>query len=528
MAKKKKTKVGKLISKAVGAVKNVVSSGTKKLQQAIDKSQVNKGGLLASASNALSSAGVGKSTQSKQTGTVSGGKGTISAPKKVSVLNNLPSPKSKSSSGASSNYPGLTGNVPTGITFGGKGTNLSTFSSGGLTLSKASAPTDATSILEASETPSFDMSSGESFNAGAQTGTTSSKGMGIASIAGANAAAAGAEEANNLAIEQKKSAEQLALDQAAKEQEGNQSFLKKIFKEQEKAPTREELREDYEQEFNIKARTAEINSLQQDLDKVLDEVANQEAVARDRLGTNNFINNQIAQIQRNASPVINRLSSEIKWKTGLLTEDRALMNEAISDALADSKARIDNMKWFYQENQQYLDKKYQQALTEKIRMEDRAYEEKQSFLEYARDIQEAYFRAGVNVTINPYTITPEELADKMRRNPIPQKSSDGASSRFTTSQVNNGAANAQLSIGEFESLPAELQNFFINTSDSIASSVPSLIADVNNGSLSIDDAMDLASPLPPLVQNYIKNNTSNATPIPKQTFWSKISNFFKG
>ena len=419
MAKKKKTKVGNLISKVTTAIKKVVSGGNLAASATPLKARV--GENLSPSQAAKAQAVVTKKVLQPSVA----GKLGLST-------NQLSITKSPTKSSGSSNYPGLTGNIPAGISFNPKSVDIgSALSSGGLSvpnLSSASAPTSADGVLAASRTGSTNFSSGSGSMG------TSATSYGLGSTAGANAAAAGAATANDLNLEQKKSAEELALNQASEAQKENQSILQKIFDKQQDEPTRAELRQDYENEFNIKARTAEINSLQQDLDKVMNDVSNQEAVAKDRLGTNDFINNQIAQIRRNSEPIINQLSSEIKWKTGLLTEDRALMNEAISDALADSRNRIENMKWFYNENSQYLDGKYKEALSAKIKMEDREYEQKQATAEYARDIVLAYAKEGIKINIKP-TDSIEEINAKVQQNPFPQKSSGGGSSSKVESSV---------------------------------------------------------------------------------------------
>lgn len=430
MAKKKKSKVGNLISKVGGAIKGAVQKGTTALKQVVQKSQVNKGGLIASASQALSSAGIGKGTQSKTTTTITPkAGGTISAPSKPNITASISSISKSKSSGGTSSYPGLSGNVPAGISFSGKASDISgALSSGGLTirsggtniplLQKAEAPDSADAVLSAARAPSVNMGISSSST------SPSTTAMGIGSTAGANAAVAGVEQVNNQRLQEQQQLQQSMLDTEGEKK----SILDQLFKEQKKEPTREELRQEYEEAFKIQEQTAQINSLQQDLDKVLNEVSNQEAVARDRLGTNDFINNQIAQIRRNSEPIINQLSSEIKWRSGLLSEDKAMMNEAISDALADSRSRIETNRWFANEYIGILDKKYQQAYDQYMKQEERAYDERQGFLEYARDVAWEYAQNGISFNINPYTITPEELADKMARTPIPQKTSGGGSS----------------------------------------------------------------------------------------------------
>jgi hypothetical protein len=438
---KKKTKVGSAISKVAKGISSAVKQATNKVKQSIDKSQVNKGGLAASVSGAFAKAGIGKSTTvspsaAKATAVKTSSTPTISAPKKANVLAGTPSAlkiKTSSTSGES-NYPGLVGNVPTGITFGGQPFDLNkAISSGGLsvgsspttTLEKEEAPTSADVVMRSASVPSVNMS-------GSTSSSPSVAAMGIGSTASAGAATAGVQtRAEQMLAEQNQFQQQML--EAEKERK---NILDQLFKQEKQLPTREELRQEYEDAYKIQEQTAEINSLEQDLDKVLNEISNQEAVARDRLGTNDFINNQIAQIRRNSEPIVNRLSSEIKWRSGLLAQDKALMNEAISDALADNRSRVESARWFANEYLGYLDEKHKRAYEEYMRDEERAYDEKQSFLEYARDVAWEYAQNGIRVNINPYTITPDELAEKIARNPLPQSSSRSSGTE-TTSAFND-------------------------------------------------------------------------------------------
>lgn len=518
MAKKKKTKVGSALSKIGSAIKGAVQKGTTNLKQAIDKSQVNKGGLLASVSNAL-----GKSTQvsvpkSKTPAFQSSGQATISAPKKPNIFASAPNIVNIGGKNIAlpRTQPGVRytpQNIPSinGTTSSGTSNNSVS------TLEKASAPDSADTVVMSARSPSINFSSAPS-NSGISTTT-----MGIGSTAGSSAVVAGAQQASTQMLEEQKIAQQKMLEADGE----RKSILDQLFKQQEKEPTREELRQDYEEAYKIQEQTAEINSLEQDLDRVFNEISNQEAVARDRLGTNDFINNQIAQIRRNSEPIVNRLSSEIKWRSGLLSQDRALMNEAISDALADSRSRIENNRWFAQEYLGYADEKYKQAYNEYMKNQERAYDEKQSFLEYARDIAWEYAQNGIRLNINSYTITPEQLAEKINSNPLPQKSSGGSSGgyNFSQTQVNKGAVNAGVSLSEFVNLPGDIQNFFISSSSTIINDARDTVNAAKSGDLSQDEVVTILQNMGATqeVINYLTSGIQVQQDTPKQSFWSTLT-----
>lgn len=107
-----------------------------------------------------------------------------------------------------------------------------------------------------------------------------------------------------------------------------------------------------------KAKIAEIAALTDEYNGVKQAMEEQIAQSRDKLGTNNFINNQIQQIERNAAPKLNRLSANINAKVavaqalqGNFREAQSYVNQAVQDATADTKYKFDLFNTFYQANQ---------------------------------------------------------------------------------------------------------------------------------------------------------------------------------
>lgn len=119
------------------------------------------------------------------------------------------------------------------------------------------------------------------------------------------------------------------------------------------------------------AKIAEIESLTQEYNATKAAMEAQIAQSYDKLGSNNFINNQIAQIQRNAAPKLNMLSANINAKAatlqvlqGDIAAAQDAINQAVQDATAEFKYNYDVFSMFYEMNRDILtslDAPYQQA-----------------------------------------------------------------------------------------------------------------------------------------------------------------------
>mgnify|MGYP001613978897 CR=1 FL=1 len=240
----------------------------------------------------------------------------------------------------------------------------------GIVLPKAPAPTSADEINTDIGTINL---SGTTLNNGTTTGTTGTMGTPGASTAEAQAATAGLDAATNQKIELEK--QQLAIDA---KQEKQQTFLDKLIDVETPAEVGKETRENLEEQYGIKSQVATINSLQESLSKVETEAANQVAQTRDVLGSMNFINNQIAQIERNSAPAINRLRADINFKTGILTQNRQLMEQAVQDATAQTRDEWNRSVQIYNLNQDIIDSmdaKYQNAYKEYMNQKELAHKD---------------------------------------------------------------------------------------------------------------------------------------------------------
>lgn len=173
---------------------------------------------------------------------------------------------------------------------------------------------------------------------------------------------------------------QKQLDAAkAQQQQQTQPFLSKILgsksPSQVQSDTFSKIGINPTQYFaNEQAQIAEISSLTQDYNNSVAQRDAQIAATNDKLASNDFINNQIAQINRNAAVVLNSKAAIINSKAaalqasqGMFQEAQNYVNQAVDAATADYKYNVDMFNEFYQLNQDTidnLDKKYQTALND--------------------------------------------------------------------------------------------------------------------------------------------------------------------
>lgn len=157
-----------------------------------------------------------------------------------------------------------------------------------------------------------------------------------------------------------------------------------------------------------KAQLSEIDALNTEYNAAV--AAKDEAIAKskDTLGSNNFINNQIAQIERNAAPRLNQLSSNLKAKAAILEATQGRFNEAqtyikqaVADATADVKFNFDMYNELYDQNQTSIDKldtKYQSALKDATSAAKSAWETSVTEKNAIGELMIANPQAGITLT----------------------------------------------------------------------------------------------------------------------------------
>ncbi len=170
-------------------------------------------------------------------------------------------------------------------------------------------------------------------------------------------------------------AEQDALKNTTAGQ-GEQTFLQKLLGQKSPDQVRAEAISktgvDPSQYFiDEKAKIAEIEALTEEYNKVKAEKDAQIAASGDKMASNNFINNQTAQIERNAAPKLLELSANVNAKTatlaaqrGMFAEAQQFVNQAVQDATAMQKYNYDMYSLFKDENEaefKKLDKPYEDA-----------------------------------------------------------------------------------------------------------------------------------------------------------------------
>lgn len=204
--------------------------------------------------------------------------------------------------------------------------------------------------------------------------------MGIGGISDAAASVAGMQERINAEMQANQDA-MAAKREADKLQAQQDKGAGNIFSWLNSQPSIEQTREQKFAETGIspesyfaqqRAGIAEINSLTQDYNAVVAARDQQIAGTMDKMASMNFINNQVAQINRNAAPLLNQKSANINAKAATLqalqgnfSEAQRFVSQAVDDITADRKNTLDNFKLFYEINQDSIDRldsKYQTAL----------------------------------------------------------------------------------------------------------------------------------------------------------------------
>lgn len=327
-------------------------------------------------------------------------------------------------------------------------------------LPKADAPTDASLVNPEVNALSLNQGSGgssSSFSSG-----SSGTGTGIMGSGTANAMAANTGLATEVKSAKQLAADQAKLDAAAAQKQGD-SFLKNIFKEQEDiTDDLADRREDLERQYKIEAKTEEINSLQKSLSDAEVQVANQVAASQDVLGSNNFINNQVQQIERNSAPLLNRLRADINFKTGILTQNEALIEKAMEQATQQSRDRVENLKWFYTEHYDKtiskLDKKYDDAMKLTIKEAEDEHDYQVKLAEWKRDTIIEYGLEGL--TINDSEAVISRAAARNQKVKDAQSGGGNYSAGFANSKIES----------------------------SVREDAVALLDEVDNGNMSIDKA----------------------------------------
>jgi hypothetical protein len=324
-----------------------------------------------------------------------------------------------------------------------------------------------------------------------------------------------------------KSADEAALYQkeadrmAGEQQKQSSGFLSQLLKKDKASQVRSDALEQVgfegQQYFEErKARSAEIDTLNQDYNKIKaerDTAINAVMENREGLFGSGLLDSEVQRIERAFAPRLNEISGNINSKTALMEAERgnyqdalAFASMAVDDYTADMKYTLDVYDKWYSQNESVisrLDDKYKTAL------------------DTARNIANDKWqmaREKAQLAIN------RQLANYQTR---PGKDS---ADRFTTTQMNDGAANAGLALGEFQKLPAEVMNYFISSPAGQLTAINDVFAGVQSGDENPEDvkAEIDSSNLAVDVKNYLKGRIDTLVPAEDDSpsFWDKVKDFF--
>ena len=332
-----------------------------------------------------------------------------------------------------------------------------------------------------------------------------------------------------------------------------------------------------------KTRIAEIGTLTEEYNNVKMMKDQQLAATQDKLASNSFINNQSAQIERNAAPKLNQLSANINSKAAVLQALQGRFNEAqdyvrqaVADATADTRYKMDVYKEFYKLNEDNFDRvesiysnsfkqslalaedQYRIDVANKTKVGNLMLDNPQAGILITDSLETAYQKAGLNQTTS-YTsgstsssgtstptsasplYTPKDGVGSISpdgqwkytqsgwtSNVAPTTTSSGKSI-FSQTQINNGASNAGLSLDSFSQLSNDVKNYYINAPSSQIADINTTIQSVRDGSASAEDVIKQikSSGASPEVVSYLTKivNDIPQSDIPT-TWWDSLKGIF--
>ena len=96
--------------------------------------------------------------------------------------------------------------------------------------------------------------------------------------------------------------------------------------------------------------------------------------------------------------------------------------------------------------------------------------------------------------------------------------------KFTTTQLNKGASNAGIEVGNFSNLDPDVQNFYVNMSPTQATALRETLVNISSGTQDVQEAIDYVKGkgLSPTAENYLIDLINTSAPEPQEGFWSKL------
>lgn len=216
---------------------------------------------------------------------------------------------------------------------------------------------------------------------------------------------------NEQMLADQKSQDQLTEKQVLQQRE--QTMMDKILGISKENPM--EIQKDYEKYYEIQAQQKKIDSMNQSYNALVAARDTQIAeILGSPYGTMDFTNNRVAQIERNAAPKINELAANIKFETAILTENKALVRQAVDDyfKVQDRQIRVFEMyKDYYSDQIDKLDEKEKDAIDKSFQLaRDNLASQRSMMLKIADIAWEPENRAA---GINPFSDSMEEVTRKL-------------------------------------------------------------------------------------------------------------------
>lgn len=395
-------------------------------------------------------------------------------------------------------------------------------------------------------------------------------------VGGASASAAGMNSSLDAQSQYFKDLQ--AKDTAA--QASLQEQTKGIFDFLKSKPSTEQLRQSAMSQTGInpqqyfaeeKAKITEIEQLTNEYNNVKMQKDAQIAATNDKLASNNFINNQIAQINRNSAPVLNQLSANINSKAAVLQalqgrfeEAQNFARQAVDDATADYKFKMDSLFSMYDMNKSLVDgihSDYKDALQLAMTASENEYKYQRQEKEAIGDLLLRFPNAGIDIYRDSieqaqqkaaavggdlaYYETQQALQDQYSASPKSSSNSYSPSSpsspntlpKFTSTQLNAGANRAGLTSEAFSKLAPDVQNFYVSMTSPQLTELRGFFSEVQSGGLSSTEAKSEVDSLQttPAVKTYLKSSIDSLAPAPTekkkgviQNTWDNIWNSVTG
>src|SRR3990167_8834392 len=210
-------------------------------------------------------------------------------------------------------------------------------------------------------------------------------------ISSAAGAAAGAGTLADMNIDQ-------LTQQMAQFETQRQGLLQQFFNQQGQQVSRAELRAEMEKQYGIKAKLAEIETLRGEYNQKKAAMDTEVNNSSNRMATTGFISQEQNAIERKYAPTLNRISADVNSKMATVSQNQDLVNQAVSDAVADQKFKMDQAKMFLDANFDVIDRMegiYKDAYKNYVKQQEDKYDRQYKEKTEVADLMMANPNAGI-------------------------------------------------------------------------------------------------------------------------------------